>query len=222
MIEGDAPSIKEIHRMQTFRFSRAFLALAFAFSFPTLTVAATAAETAADGYRLPPQGLVDIIDAPPTPGVLPDPRGQWLLILERPSLPPIAELAERELRLGGLRIRPANHSPSRAGYLTGLRLLRLADLSERRISGLPEGVRITNFQLSPDGSRFAFTNVKPDGVDLWVAEMATAAARRLAGPLNLTASTEPRWLADSRTLVVTLIDPASGAEPATKRCRPAR
>ncbi len=211
--------------MPTFRFSRAFLALAFAFSSPTLTSTAIAAETASaqapaatadGGYRLPPQGLVDIIDAPPTPGVLPDPRGQWLLILERPSLPPIAELAERELRLGGLRIRPANHAPSRAGYLTGLRLLRLSDLSERRISGLPEGARITNFQLSPDGSRFAFTNVKPDGVDLWVAEMATAAARRLAGPLNLTASTEPRWLADSRTLVVTLIDPASGAEPATK------
>ena len=112
-------------------------------------------------------------------------------------------------------------SPSRAGYLTGLRLLRLSDLSERRISGLPEGARITNFQLSPDGSRFAFTNVKPDGVDLWVAEMATAEARRLAGPLNLTASTEPRWLADSRTLVVTLVDAGErrragdggGAEP---------
>jgi dipeptidyl aminopeptidase/acylaminoacyl peptidase len=207
--------------MHNLRLSRAFLALGLAL-FPFAQAPATAAEAAAapavaaDGYRLPPQGLIDIIDAPPTPGVLPDPRGQWLLILERPSLPPIAELAERELRLGGLRIRPANHAPSRAGYLTGLRLLRLSDLSERRISGLPKGARITNFQLSPDGSRFAFTNVKPDGVDLWVAEMATAAARRLAGPLNLTASTEPRWLADSRTLVVTLIDSASGPEPATK------
>jgi dipeptidyl aminopeptidase/acylaminoacyl peptidase len=221
MMVGDRFLIKETRRMPTFRLSRASLALGLAL-FPLAQAPAIAAEAAAapsavaDGYRLPPQGLVDIIDAPPTPGVLPDPRGQWLLILERPSLPPIAELAERELRLGGLRIRPANHSPSRAGYLTGLRLLRLSDLSERRISGLPEGARITNFQLSPDGSRCAFTNVKPDGVDLWVAEMATAAARRLAGPLNLTASTEPRWLADSRTLVVTLVDPASGAEPATK------
>jgi dipeptidyl aminopeptidase/acylaminoacyl peptidase len=183
-----------------------------------LAVSATAAAAAtappADGaYRLPPQTLVDIIDAPPTPGVLPDPHGKWLMILDRPSLPPIAELAERELRLGGLRIRPQNHAPSRAGYLTGLRVLRLADLSEHRISGLPDGARITNFQLSPDGSRFAFTNLRPDGVELWVAEMATAEARRLAGGLNLTASTEPRWLADSRTLVCTLVDPDLGPEP---------
>ncbi len=94
-----------------------------------------------------------------------------------------------------------------------MRLLRLADLSERRISGLPEGARITNLRWSPDGSRFAFTNVRPDGVELWVAESATAEARRLAGGLNLTASTQPAWLADGRTLVCTLVDPDLGPEP---------
>jgi dipeptidyl aminopeptidase/acylaminoacyl peptidase len=194
--------------MSSLRLSRLRPALA------VIVLLAVPAAAASDGaYRLPPQVLTDIIDAPPTPGVLADPHGQWLLILDRPSLPPIAELAERELRLGGLRIRPQNHSPSRAGYLTGLRLLRLADLSEQRITGLPEGTRITGYQLAPDGSRFAFTNVRPDGVELWVVEIATAQARRLAGPLNLTAATEPRWLADSRTLVCTLVDPALGPEP---------
>src|SRR5436305_13481507 len=190
--------------MHLFRSQRTRLApwvLALTIS-TAISAAAAATAPAADGaYRLPPQTLVDIIDAPPTPGVLPDPHGQWLMILDRPSLPPIAELAERELRLGGLRIRPQNHAPSRAGYLTGLRVLHLADLSEHRISGLPEGSRITNFQLSPDGSRLAFTNLRPDGVALWVAEIATAEARRLAGGLHLTASAKPRGLAASRTLV---------------------
>ena len=201
--------------MHLFRSPRTRLALgaALALAMSTATGAAVAAAPADGAYRTPPQTLVDIIDAPPTPGVLPDPHGRWLLILDRPSLPPIAELAERELRLGGLRIRPQNHAPSRAGYLTGLRLLRLADLAEQRISGLPDGARIMSFQLSPDGSRFSFTNVRPDGVELWVGEVATGEARRLAGGLNLTASTDPRWLADSRTLVCTLVDPDLGPEP---------
>jgi dipeptidyl aminopeptidase/acylaminoacyl peptidase len=201
--------------MHSLRLSRTrpALALACVLAGLALPAAAATAPAADNAYHTPPQVLVDIVDAPPTPGVQLDPRREWLLILDRPSLPPIAELAERELRLGGLRIRPQNHAPSRAGYLTGFRLLRLADLAERRFSGLPDGARITNLQWSPDGSRLAFTNVRPDGVELWVAEIATGQARRLADRLNLTASTEPRWLADGRTLVCTLVDPDLGPEP---------
>jgi dipeptidyl aminopeptidase/acylaminoacyl peptidase len=202
--------------MQSFRFSRTLPALALAAvltGLPVPAAAATAPAATDSAYHTPPQVLVDIVDAPPTPAAALDPQRQWLLIMDRPSLPPIAELAERELRLAGLRIRPRNHAPSRAGYLTGLRLLRLSDLSERRFSGLPDGARITNPRWSPDGSRLAFTNIRPDGVELWVAEVATGAARRLAEGLNLTASAEPRWLADGRTLVCTLVDPDLGPEP---------
>ena len=51
---------------------------------------------------------------------------------DRPSLPPVAELARRELRLAGLRIDPRTSGPSRARYLSGLRLVRVADGEERR------------------------------------------------------------------------------------------
>jgi dipeptidyl aminopeptidase/acylaminoacyl peptidase len=207
--------------MQPFRFSRIRQALALA---PVLAITlagaglaipavAATAPPADNAYRMPPRVLVDIIDAPLTPEVQLDPQREWLLIQDRSSLPLISELAERELRLGGFRFRPQNHGPSRGSYTTGLRLMRLSDLSERRVSGLPEGSRINNLQWSPDGSRLAFTNIRPDSVELWVAETATAEARRLAGGLNLTASTQPGWLADSRTLVCTLVDPDLGPEP---------
>jgi dipeptidyl aminopeptidase/acylaminoacyl peptidase len=204
--------------MRLFRFSRTWPAIALVLTGLAHPVAAATAGSAAAGadagYKLPPQVLVDITDAPPTPGAFLDSHRQWLLIAERPSLPPISELAERELRLGGLRIRPQNHAPSRAGYLTGFRLMRVADGSERPVAGLPAGVRITNLRWSPDGSRIAFTNVRTDGVELWIAEVATGQARRLAEGLNLTASTEPEWLADGQSLVCTLVDPALGSEPA--------
>ncbi|HEY2291128.1 MAG TPA: prolyl oligopeptidase family serine peptidase [Thermoanaerobaculia bacterium] len=179
----------------------------------TLPAAAATPAPADNAYRTPPQTLVDIIDAPPTPGVALDPHRQWLLVLDRPSLPPIAELAERELRLGGLRIRPRTHAPSRASYITGLRLVRLSDLAERPVSGLPDGSRLGDLEWSPDGARVAFTNIREDGAELWVADLATGTARRLAGGLNLTASVGPRWLADSRTLVCALVAPDLGSEP---------
>jgi dipeptidyl aminopeptidase/acylaminoacyl peptidase len=212
--------------MHLFRFARIRLALTLALALAVPMTAATAATApgapaSTDSvYRTPPQVLVDIIDAPPTPAVQVDPHHQWLLLLERPSLPPISELAERELRLGGLRFRPRNHAPSRSGYVTGLRLTRLADGTERRVSGIPEGARITNLRWSPDGSRFAFTNLLPDGVELWVADLAGAQARRIASGLNLTAGVDPRWLADSKTLVCALVDPGLGPEPAVSEVPP--
>jgi hypothetical protein len=204
---------KEIRSMRSSRLSRLRLASALALLL-TLPAAAATPAPADNAYQKPPQTLVDIIDAPPTPGVAIDPHRQWLLVLDRPSLPPVAELAERELRLGGLRIRPRTHAPSRASYITGLRLVRLSDLSERPVTGLPEGSRLGDLAWSPDGSRFAFTNLRQDGAELWVADIATGAARRLAGGLNLTAAIGPQWLADSKTLVCALVDASLGPEPA--------
>lgn len=190
-----------------------FLAAAAA---SVLPVTAAAPESSSEGlYRLPPQALVDLVDAAPTPTVFSDPHREWLLVLERPGLPPISELSERELRLGGLRIRPGNDGRSRAAYFNGLRLLRLSDLTERRILGLPEQARLQNIQWSPDGARFSFTHSRPDGIELWVAEVATGQARRIVDArVSLTAEIAPQWLRDGRTLVCALVPTSRGPEPA--------
>ncbi len=184
---------------------------------PTTPTSANTADSTASLYRTPAPALVALVDAPPTPGVRLDPRREWMLLLDLPSLPPIAELAERELRLGGLRIRPRSHGPSRAGFATGLRLLRLSDLAERKIVGLPDGARIENVHFSPDGARFAFTNTGAEGIELWVAEVATGQAHRLGSAqtlrLNLSAGTSPQWLREG-SLVATLLVADQGPEPA--------
>ena len=165
-------------------------------------------------YHTPPQVLVDMIDAPPTPAVTLDPTRQWMLLLKQPNLPPISELAERELRLAGLRIKPQTNGPSRTSYLNGLELMRVSDLSRREVSGLPGEARIENVRWSPDGSRFAFTNSVEDGIELWVADVATGAARRiLDGRLNLTARVAPTWLRDGQSLVLALVPGNRGPEP---------
>jgi len=178
------------------------------------TVSAAPADSTANVYRTPPQALVDLVDTPPTPGMRLDPQREWMLLVQQQNLPPIAELAERELRLGGLRIRPRSHGPSRSGYATSLKLLRISDLAERSITGLPAGARIENLRFAPDGARFAFTHTGADGIELWVAEVATGQARRLGtAQLNLSAGTPPQWLPDG-SLVATLLAPGQGPEPA--------
>ena len=64
-------------------------------------------------YQLPPQEIVDLVDAPLTPSIRIDPKVKWMLLLERPSLPPIEKLTKPELKLAGLRINPKTKSPVR-------------------------------------------------------------------------------------------------------------
>ncbi len=99
------------------------------------------------------------------------------------------------------------------GYATGLKLLRLSDLAERPITGLPAGARIEKPPLAPDGARVAFTHTGTDGIELWVAEVATGQARRLGtAQLNLSAGTSPQWLMDG-SLITTLVPTGQGPEP---------
>jgi len=169
-------------------------------------------------YRIPDQVLVDIIDAPRTPRVSIGPNREWMLLMERPGYPSIAELAERELRLAGLRIKPQINAPSRAWSYSSLSLLRISDLKERKIRGLPEKPRIRNISWAPDGSRIAFTDTKGNGVELWVVEVATGKARCLtSASLSLTAQAPPKWLLDGQALICPLVPAGRGPEPEAAR-----
>lgn len=166
------------------------------------------------GYRSPPQPLADIVDRPLTPRVLLSPDREWMLLLERQSLPSIAELAEPELRLGGLRFSPRTHGPSRQRSMAGLELVRIGDGARRAVHGLPEGARIDAVTFSPDSTHVAFSHTSRDEIELWVAEIATGEARRLSQrALNLAARVRPRWSGDGRSLICTLVPEGRGGPP---------
>ncbi|MFQ6045448.1 MAG: S9 family peptidase [Gemmatimonadales bacterium] len=173
---------------------------------------------AVTGYQVPSQVLVDIVDAPQTPAVSLDPANEWMLLMEVPSLPSIEELAERELRLAGLRMKPQINGRSRTRPYSGLSLMRVSDRMERDIEGLPANPRIENVRWSPDGEYVSFTNTTPDGIALWIVGVGSGEARRLTAPnLNLSMCCAPAWLSDSRTLVVTLVPQGRGPEPPAPR-----
>jgi dipeptidyl aminopeptidase/acylaminoacyl peptidase len=145
-------------------------------------------------YREPPVGIVALVDAPPTPAVLPGPRGRRLLVLERPALPSIAELAAPELRLAGLRFSPLTRGPSRGAYYTAMRVVDLGDGEERGISIPGEGGKIRFPAWSPDGESLAFVLDNGERLDLWLAEPESGAAHRAsASALNAVFGRPCEW-----------------------------
>ena len=182
----------------------------------TATLAAAPA-SAQDGYRTPPDAIVRIAEAPSTPAISVAPGAAHAVLMHRDSLIPLADLARPELRIAGLRLDPATSAASRRRTWNGLTLKRLADGAEVSLTGLPSPLRGDHFAWSPDGSRFAFTHTRDDGVELWVADSAGGAARRVLDGVRAMFRNAPyRWLPDGSGFVarVSADGGSSGVAPA--------
>jgi dipeptidyl aminopeptidase/acylaminoacyl peptidase len=166
-------------------------------------------------YQLPPPQIVATFDAPPLPQVIVSPSRQQLAIVARKGNPSLADLARPMLRLAGSRVDPKNNGPHRTPGLIGITLKRITDGSEVKLT-LPPQANLANVRFSPDGSHLAFTNTKDDGIELWVADTATGATRRVSGSDRLNAATgDPcDWVGDSLTIVCQIVPPGRGPSPA--------
>ena len=171
---------------------------------------------AEEGYRLPPQEVVDIVDAPATPGVRISPDLQHMLLVERPALPSIADVARPWIGLAGRRIDPANNGPQSLYLNTGLVLRGLDGSNERRIE-LPTGARVGEPSWSHSSRAFAFPVVGDERIDLWVGDVASGTAREVVRGLNALAGGGFSWMPDGEHLLVHLVPAGRGEAPEEPR-----
>ena len=71
-------------------------------------------------YLTPPKEIVDIIDITPEPSVSTSPDSNWMLYLDRDSMPDVADLARRRLALAGIRIDPVTNGPFQTDFNRGI------------------------------------------------------------------------------------------------------
>jgi dipeptidyl aminopeptidase/acylaminoacyl peptidase len=201
--------------MQLKRFALAAVACAVA----AAGLHAQSASPASTGYLLPPKVIVDILDAPPTPNVMVGPQRQLVALIERRSMPTIAELAEPIYRVAGARINPkTNGRQQRGGSVIGITLKTIATGATKKVI-LPPNPNVGGVSFSPDGKHLAFTNTKPTGIELWVADTATGESKLISGSdrLNATAGEPCDWLEDNVTMVCTTVSATRGPDPVEPR-----
>jgi len=183
----------------------------------TLSVGVQAQD--ATGYQTPPKALADLVTLPPTPTISVSDKGDLMLIMEQAGAPDIAELAQPELKLAGLRLNPANNGPSRMRYITNLKLKKVAATQdEMPLTGLPAKPLISYVQWSPDYTKVAFAHSTDEHIELYVADVATAKAQRVGTVyLNATMGMPFRWLSDSKSVVARIVPAGRGAAPEISR-----
>ncbi|MEM9991223.1 MAG: prolyl oligopeptidase family serine peptidase [Bacteroidota bacterium] len=134
-------------------------------------------------YQIPPKVIADLVDMPATPSLQISPDHKWLVFLERPSLPSIQEVAQKEIRLAGLRINPKTNGASRSYYYTNIKIRKLNETQTYEVMGMPPAARIENIGWSPDSNYLSFTNTTEAGIALWVIKVAEQQAQQLTPPI---------------------------------------
>ena len=177
-------------------------------------------------YQLPPEVIVKLVDAPPTPTIALSPEhgkdARMVLVRQSDALPTIADLAEPELRLAGLRFNPETNAPSRTRYFTSLSLQPVpapgATVAPKPlpISGLPAKLHALYTVWSPDGHHIAVVNIEEKtGLSLWIVNVATHTAQRVADVRLNAVLTEPvAWIDEASLAILTV--PAHRVMPPSK------
>src|SRR5216684_6981290 len=149
--------------------------LAFAAAFFVATSTAQFAQTGqqtAPRYHTPPKAIVEAFDAPLLPTAILSPSKQIIALVYRRNYPTIAELSQPILRLAGARVNPKTNGPQRTANVYGITFRKVADGSEVKVA-VPPQANLSNIHFSPDGSHISFLNTKVNGIELWVADVAT-------------------------------------------------
>jgi dipeptidyl aminopeptidase/acylaminoacyl peptidase len=166
-------------------------------------------------YQLPPKQVIDAFDTPPLPQSILSPSRKTLALLYRRPYPTIAELSRPMLRLAGARIDLRTNGPHLTTRIYGITLKRISDGAETKVA-VPPQPNIGNVHFSPDGTRLSFLNTKQNGIELWVAYVASGRARVVSGldRLNATGGDPCDWLADNTTIVCQIVPAGRGQPPA--------
>ncbi len=170
------------------------------------------AVSADERYREPPQVVVDIIDAAPTPGVSFSPDRKWLAFIDRDAMPSIADVSRRMLRLAGMRIDPQANSRFMTSYVKSIRLRR-RDGGKEVMIPLPAGTRISGTRWAHDSQRLAITTVTDKGTQLWVVDVDQPAEPKMLTDRLSTVMGSVNWMPDAKHLICQLVPADRGDEP---------
>ena len=156
-------------------------------------------------YQLPPKDIVDMATAPPLPTVLFTENGETMLLLQRNAFMEIADLAQPELRIAGIRINPKSFAQSRVPFIISITKKEAKTGKETIIQGLPANPKISFVRYSPSETKFAFIHQGSNGNELWVGDLANATAKKWSDiAINSTLGNPYQWYDDKNIIATTV------------------
>lgn len=154
-------------------------------------------------YQKPPKEILELADYERPPQITIDSKKEYMIYTYRNTYKSLEELNVTELRLAGLRINPQTNISTGVNYFNNVKIRKFTESEERQVSNLPKNPLMTNFVLSPDEKKLAFTNTTQIGVELWYIDLEKYSAFKLSNAIvNANLSSPITWFNDSQNLLV--------------------
>lgn len=157
-------------------------------------------------YQKPSAEILALADYERAPSVNMDSKKEYMLLSYRNTYKTLDDLNQEEMKLGGLRVNPITNISSTVTYINNLKLRKVAEKVEKQVSGLPENARIAFVSWSPNEKKIAFTNTTNKGVELWIIDVASAAAKKITSDnLNANLGSPFNWMKDNENLLIKVL-----------------
>ncbi len=193
-------------------YSRTFMLLSVS---TLLTFFILSSSQSQESYQLPPQEVVDILDAPPLPITRISPDGTHMLFLHRESMPVIEDLDVEYINLAGFRVDPqrnTRYSPSARVYALRVKNIETGEEWDIRV---PDDANLGSIEWSADGRMIAFKHTTDEGVELWIANITTGESRQIPGVyINDVYGSPLQWMSGERTILAQIVVDDRDPEPA--------
>jgi len=166
-------------------------------------------------YQLPPQSIVDLVDAPQIPVQEFSKDGRWMLILTPPGYQTVEQIAQPILGVATLRINPITNTTvaENAGTFKSVSVKDLKTNQEFSITGLPADLHLSDVLWSSKEGVFAFLNKSLHDTELWVVDLNKRAADKVLSKVNDTFGKTMQWKKDGQTLLVQQVNSSRGEVP---------
>ena len=166
-------------------------------------------------YQVPPQDIVELVDAPPFPDIKFSKNGNWMLVLQAPGFQSIAQAAQPVLGLAGLRINPITYTTvaEHLGTYQAVELRELPSNEKRTLMGLPDNLQMADIRWSPTGTHFAFLNKTMEATELWVASLEDFRATKIWDQVNDTYGSSFQWNPDGTRILVQSVMQGNAVPP---------
>ena len=164
-------------------------------------------------YQQPPKSITDVVDARPEPSVSLSPDSKWMILIDRPSMPSIAELSRRWLGLAGMRVDPVANSGFQTGYPGSVSIRATNDPDSLVEIPLPDGSKLASLSWSHRSNWLVLAVVDQRGTHLLVVDPRQPTTPRIVVQRANTLWMFVEWLPDGQSFFCCQIPAGRGPEP---------
>lgn len=154
------------------------------------------------GYQKPPQEMIDLVDSTKKHFVVFSNKASYMAISEEILYPSIEEVSQPFLKIAGLRVYPKSYANQKASYYKNLKIKNIKNKEEFEFSEIPKEAKIKDVSFSLDEKLIAFTITYEDDIQLWIGNIATKTAKKIAEvSLNDVYGKVYQWAADGQSIL---------------------